>query len=197
MRIYFVRHGKTEWNLARRLQGQKGDSPLLPESYEAIERVHKFLEPIEFDKVLSSPQKRALITADLLTNQSVSTDKLLSEWNFGELEGWFISDAIAKYPKEMHDSRFELDQFDGSVFGAESVSSVLNRFDSLAQDLLNSKMDNVLLVGHGASGTAGMRHLAGFPIAELRSFGGLANNTVTVLESNAGHFDLKIWDKQL
>ena len=48
MRIYFVRHGKTEWNLARRLQGQKGDSPLLPESYEAIERVHKFLEPIEF-----------------------------------------------------------------------------------------------------------------------------------------------------
>ena len=52
MRIYFVRHGKTEWNLARRLQGQKGDSPLLPESYEAIERVHKFLEPIEFDKVL-------------------------------------------------------------------------------------------------------------------------------------------------
>ena len=174
MRIYFVRHGKTEWNLARRLQGQKGDSPLLPESYEAIERVHKFLEPIDFDKVLSSPQKRALITADLLTNQSVSTDKRLSEWNFGDLEGWFISDAIAK-----------------------SVSSVLNRFDSLAQDLLNSKMDNVLLVGHGASGTAGMRHLAGFPIAELRSVGGLANNTVTVLESNAGHFDLKIWDKQL
>lgn len=83
MRIYFVRHGKTEWNLARRLQGQKGDSPLLPESYEAIERVHKFLEPIEFDKVLSSPLKRALITADLLTNQSVSTDKRLSEWNFG------------------------------------------------------------------------------------------------------------------
>ena len=61
MRIYFVRHGKTEWNLARRLQGQKGDSPLLPESYEAIERVHKFLEPIEFDKVLSSPQKRNIL----------------------------------------------------------------------------------------------------------------------------------------
>ena len=163
----------------------------------AIKRVHKFLEPFDFDKVLSSPQKRALTTADLLTNQSVSTDKRLSEWNFGELEGWFIRDAIAKYPKEMHDSRFELDQFDGSAFGAESVTSVLARFDSLAEDLLNSKMDNVLLVGHGASGTAGMRHLAGFPIAELRSVGGLANNTVTVLESNGSHFDLKIWDKQL
>ena len=197
MRIYFVRHGKTEWNLARRLQGQKGDSPLLKESYEAIERVRDFLEPIEFDRVLSSPQKRALTTADLLTGQSVIADKRLSEWNFGDLEGWFIRDAIAKYPKEMHDSRFELDKFDGSAFGAESVSSVLTRFDSLAQNLLDSKMENVLLVGHGASGTAGMRHLAGFSVAELRSVGGLANNTVTVLESNGSQFDLKIWDKQL
>ncbi|MGL5342822.1 MAG: histidine phosphatase family protein, partial [Lactococcus garvieae] len=33
MKIYFVRHGKTQWNLEKRLQGQKGDSPLLPESY--------------------------------------------------------------------------------------------------------------------------------------------------------------------
>ncbi|MDU1934420.1 MAG: histidine phosphatase family protein, partial [Streptococcus thermophilus] len=28
MRLYFVRHGKTQWNLEGRLQGSKGDSPL-------------------------------------------------------------------------------------------------------------------------------------------------------------------------
>lgn len=34
MKLYFVRHGKTEWNLEGRLQGAKGDSPLLEESIE-------------------------------------------------------------------------------------------------------------------------------------------------------------------
>ena len=29
MKLYFVRHGKTEWNLEGRLQGAKGDSPFL------------------------------------------------------------------------------------------------------------------------------------------------------------------------
>lgn len=30
MQLYFTRHGKTEWNQARRFQGMLGDSPLLP-----------------------------------------------------------------------------------------------------------------------------------------------------------------------
>ena len=36
MQLYFTRHGKTEWNQARRFQGMLGDSPLLPESHEEI-----------------------------------------------------------------------------------------------------------------------------------------------------------------
>ncbi|RZI48946.1 histidine phosphatase family protein [Lactococcus kimchii] len=197
MKIYFVRHGKTEWNLARRLQGQKGDSPLLPEALTEIERVRDFLAPIKFDEILSSPQTRALTTAKLLTDCAIKRDQRLAEWNFGELEGWFIADAIAKYPKEMHDSRFELDKFDGRAFGAESVSSVLARFDDLGRELLHSEMDNVLLIGHGASGTAGMRHLSGFGLSELRAAGGLANNTVTILEGCKDHFELKVWDQKL
>ena len=29
MKFYFVRHGKTQWNLEGRFQGANGDSPLL------------------------------------------------------------------------------------------------------------------------------------------------------------------------
>jgi broad specificity phosphatase PhoE len=61
MKLYFVRHGKTQWNLEKRLQGQKGDSPLLAESYEAIARVNKKLSQIvQFDKVISSPSREQL-----------------------------------------------------------------------------------------------------------------------------------------
>ena len=200
MKIYFVRHGKTEWNSQKRLQGQTGDSPLLPEAYPAIARVHDFLAPIAFDKVLSSPSKRAVKTCSLLTGldvAAVSTDERLAEWNFGDLEGMVISDAVALQPDQMYYSRNDLVHFDGSSFHAESVDAVMKRFDSLAEDCLASGCENILLVGHGASGTAGMRHLAGFPISELRSAGVLTNNSVTILQSQGDHFELLEWNKSL
>ncbi|MDT2741093.1 histidine phosphatase family protein [Lactococcus garvieae] len=198
MKIYFVRHGKTQWNLEKRLQGQKGDSPLLPESYEAIARVNERLgQIVQFDKVISSPQPRAVTTAKLLTTLPVKTDNRLSEWNFGQLEGQLVANALLKYPDEMFASRNELQNFDGRHFGAETVAHVLTRFDSLASDLKKQEAENILLVGHGASGTAGMRHLAGFPLQELRTAGGLANNSVTVLETKGQRFEMLHWNKVL
>ncbi len=161
----------------------------------SIERVRQPLAEIKFDEVRSSPAKRALLTAKLLSEKPVKSDERLAEWNFGELEGCLITDAIARYPREMFTSRNDLVHFDGSIFGAESVSSVLARFDELANELISSRFENVLLVGHGASGTAGIRHLAGFPVGELRSGGGLGNNTVTILEYINGKFHLLVWNK--
>lgn len=37
MKLYFVRHGKTEWNLEGRFQGANGDSPLLESSIKETE----------------------------------------------------------------------------------------------------------------------------------------------------------------
>lgn len=176
-----MRHGKTQWNLERRLQGQFGDSALLPESYAEIAKVRDFLSAVSFDKVFVSPKKRAIDTALHLTDLPLHPDMRLAEWNFGLVEGMKIDDAIAKYPHEMWASRYQLADFDGSAFGAESVAAVLARFDSLYED--SQAFDTVLWVGHGATGTAGMRHLAGFPIDELRAAGGLDNNTVTILEN--------------
>jgi probable phosphoglycerate mutase len=195
MQIYFVRHGKTKWNQERRLQGQTGDSPLLAEAYVAIARTKAALSGLHFDKVYSSPQLRALTTANLLTDASVKADSRLSEWHFGDLEGCAIKEAVARFPKEMQDSREALDKFDGSAFGAESVASVLERFESLAGEVVKD-CKCVLWVGHGASGTAGIRHLAGFPLAELRTGGGLRNTSITVLESRPkGKFEILEWDR--
>ena len=196
MKIYFVRHGKTQWNLERRLQGQTGDSPLLEESYQAVQQVQKILaDTVKFDKVISSPQKRAVTTAELLTKLPVIKDDRLAEWNFGQLEGCLITDAVAQYPQEMAASRHHLEKFNGQPFGAEDVDSVLSRFDSLAADLLSSEAENVLLVGHGASGTAGIRHLVGYPVQDLRTAGGLNNNSLSILESKGNHFQMKLWNQ--
>ena len=50
MQLYFTRHGKTEWNQARRFQGMMGDSPLLPESYKEIQLLGDAIANVPFEK---------------------------------------------------------------------------------------------------------------------------------------------------
>ncbi len=51
MKLYFVRHGRTVWNLEGRFQGAGGDSPLLPESIETLKDLGLYLKDIPFDKI--------------------------------------------------------------------------------------------------------------------------------------------------
>ena len=62
MRIYLVRHGETVWNVEKRLQGWK-DSPLTDNGVRSAKRLAKRLQGIRLDRVFSSDQTRALITA--------------------------------------------------------------------------------------------------------------------------------------
>ena len=57
--IYFVRHGQTDWNKIGRIQGHT-DIPLNKLGEEQALIVKEKLKEIKFDKVFSSPLKRAL-----------------------------------------------------------------------------------------------------------------------------------------
>ena len=91
-RLFFVRHGKTEWNLEGRYQGAHGDSPLLPQSLEEIKQLSEYLKTYRFAKIYSSPIKRALVTAqkikeNLPYNVRLEADAAFSEFNVGKMEG--------------------------------------------------------------------------------------------------------------
>ena len=43
MKLYFVRHGRTLWNLEGRFQGASGDSPLLSESIDILSNLVSIL----------------------------------------------------------------------------------------------------------------------------------------------------------
>jgi ribosomal-protein-alanine N-acetyltransferase len=66
--IFLVRHGETEWNLARRYQGW-GDSPLTPRGIaqaEAIGRRLRALPEAEGATLVASPLGRARRTAEII-----------------------------------------------------------------------------------------------------------------------------------
>lgn len=188
MKLYFVRHGKTEWNLEGRLQGAKGDSPLLEESIKQVRELGRYLSDTHFDLVFSSDLPRAKKTTELIIESQknkveVTYTKALREWNLGKLEGQKISLVQSIYPQEMHAFRNNLAKFRAKDFHAESVYSTTQRVAQLIKTLKDSDAKNVLLVGHGANLTASIRSLLGFEPGLLRKAGGLDNASVTILET--------------
>lgn len=93
MRIALLRHGRTDWNAAGRLQGRT-DIPLSDD-----ERAHLAslaLPPGWRDAdILSSPLSRARETAEILAQGPVATDAALVEMTLGAWEGKRGADLLA------------------------------------------------------------------------------------------------------
>lgn len=200
MKIYFVRHGKTEWNLEGRFQGQRGDSSLLPEAFEDIQLLGEHLADVPFDRIFSSDLKRAHITAELIHQANhhskiVETTPQLREWDFGRLEGTKIRLMQDIYPQQYTALKTNLAQFNSSMFEAETVYQATQRIIQFVKDLKDSQAETVLIVSHGAILTASIRSLLGFEPAQLRHRGGLDNASITVLETqDFEHFTELIWN---
>lgn len=200
MKLYFVRHGRTVWNLEGRFQGAGGDSPLLPESIDTLKELGQYLKDISFDKIYSSDLPRAVKSAKIIQSQLTNPCPLesvpeLREWHLGKLEGLKIATLNAIYPQQIQAFRTNLAKFDTTMFEAESLYSTTQRTTQFIKSLKDSKTEQLLLVGHGANLTASIRTLLGYNEALLRKNGGLDNASLTILETNDFEkFTLKTWN---
>ena len=200
MKLYFVRHGRTVWNLEGRFQGASGDSPLLSESIDILKQLGQHLKKIHFDTIYSSDLPRAVKSAEIIQSQLKSPCPLksipnLREWQLGKLEGLKIATLNAIYPQQIKAFRSNLAQFDTKMFEAESLYSTTQRTIQFIKSLKESSAERILIVGHGANLTASLRTLLGYKEAHLRKEGGLANASLTVLETeNFETFTLERWN---
>lgn len=200
MKLYFVRHGRTLWNLEGRFQGASGDSPLLPESIDTLKQLGQYLKEIPFDTIYSSDLPRAVKSAEIIQSQLQSPCPLksipdLREWQLGKLEGLKIATLNAIYPQQIKAFRTNLAKFDTRMFEAESLYSTTQRTIQFIKSLKGSQAERVLIVGHGANLTASLRTLLGYKEPLLRKDGGLANASLTVLETKDFEtFTLERWN---
>jgi len=194
-KLYFIRHGKTEWNAEGRFQGSGGDSPLLPESYDQIKMLGHHLQHIRFAHAFVSPIKRAKITATetlaLLDEQpAVTYMDGLKEFSFGVWEGLTFGEVQDNWQAMYLASRHHPDQFDATqVAGSESFQAVQQRFKTAVQTAVaayGGPNVNLIFFSHGATLTAGMGGLIGIPLANLRDRGGLGNTSTSILETHDG-----------
>lgn len=203
MDLYFTRHGKTEWNQELRFQGMSGDSPLLPTSYAEIKLLGQELQEVPFKKIFSSTSLRARktaegIRAELKQPVEIIYTDLLKELGLGKLEGESIEEMRAFYGQELEYMRNRLDLYNPESFGGEPIQQAINRITSVVRSALSEGQGPYLFVGHGASLTAGVQALAGKELAELRSMGGLKNNSLSILKvtelEKRQPYELKVWN---
>lgn len=179
MRIYFVRHGQTDWNLEMRAQGRK-DVPLNAVGREQAEKLRESLKDLEFDAVYTLPLRRAAETAEIAVGDryEINYDERLVERSFGDFEGRVLESWVQ--PVEgLNIDDITLDGIPGKV---ETVKSIVARARDFVEFLKQEYPDEVriLVVGHGAMSKAfdwvlaehdendafGMRHLENGEVKE-------------------------------
>jgi broad specificity phosphatase PhoE len=139
-RCFLVRHGETEWSLARRHTGRT-DLPLLPEGAVQAESLEDRLGGHEFALVLTSPLLRARETSRLAGwGDRAEVDPDLAEWDYGDYEGMTTAEILAEDP--------DWDLFAHGATGGETPLDVGRRADRVIARIRATDGD-VLCFAHG------------------------------------------------
>lgn len=148
--IFLYRHGQTQWNVERLIQGIS-DIPLNEKGRRQAKRAAQVLTGSTFDAVLCSPLKRAAETGEILASGITAPqpiiDERLRERAFGRYEGFYAG----KKPFSAY-----LDAVDS----AEPMAEVEARMLSCVQDAAKAYNGHVLMASHGAAIGALIRHYA-------------------------------------
>lgn len=156
MNLCIVRHGETEWNAARRLQGQH-DIPLSEKGIEQARELGKKLAsefPKRFVALYCSPLARARQTAQHIGMEiglAPVPIQGLHEVCLGAFETHTWEEVKADMPEAFED--FNANMRFSKLHGGESMQEVASRaLDALAE-IMERHSDaegDVLIVSHGA-----------------------------------------------
>lgn len=89
MKLLLTRHGQTDWNIEGKIQGQT-DIELNATGIKQAESTREKLLKEKIDIIISSPQKRASKTAEIIArgrNIPIIIDERIAERYFGKFEG--------------------------------------------------------------------------------------------------------------
>lgn len=175
MILYLIRHGQTDWNKGRRLQGRT-DIPLNENGRIVAELTRAGFQEIPFDMAYTSPLKRASETAEIILagrNIPIISDERIIEVNFGSYEGCDF-DLQDEYIQNF----FSAPEKYFSINGTESMESIFTRMKSFLQELCENEelQDKTILVStHGAALSGLLTVIKGNPVDKYWA-GGLHKN---------------------
>lgn len=163
--LLLIRHGQTEWNRARRIQGN-GDSPLTDRGQAQAEAAANALARFDVGAIYASDAGRALQTADPIaraTGMTVQTDARLRERHYGIFEGKTHAELGEEYP-EIHFEYLKR-RPDFVVPGGESLAELQARTVAACTDIAHDQPGKlVAIVAHGGTIRTFARYTLAVPL---------------------------------
>ncbi|PFA67092.1 phosphoglycerate mutase [Bacillus sp. AFS015802] len=153
--IYVIRHGQTDLNKEGRLQGRRG-LPLNQEGGRQAEDLKQQLSHIRFDYVFSSPQERAIQTAEIATGMSCVIDSRLDVYDLGEVDG------LLKREVKMAGPLPDPSYYKGMEDPEQFMYRILTFMDEL-QSNHRRENKNILISGHRCTTGAIGAYFTGIP----------------------------------
>lgn len=191
MYLYLIRHGETDWNTVRRLQGGS-DIPLNEQGIRLAQMTAEAMKDIPFHRIFTSPLIRAKETARIIKGDRdipVIEDQRLREISFGVLEGKIYNPQKGIVEAPQLENFFEHPERYQCPEEGESIPHLLERTADFLQELVHTpdyEEETILISCHGAA-LRGL--LASVKHVELKDFwkGGVHKNcAVTMLEVHHG-----------
>lgn len=154
--IYIVRHGETDWNAEKRIQGRQPNIPLNANGRKQAQKLAQKIAGFHIDVCLCSPLQRAVETAKILHGGKIIIDERLAERSYGILEGRISSEISVK--TGAWNMKMPL------PVPFETVHEIMARVKSFLDDIKKQYADkNVLVVTHGGVVRCFRAHLDGIP----------------------------------
>lgn len=178
--LHFIRHGETDWNVNRRVQGTT-DVALSSRGREQAEELASRLADRPIGAIYSSDLRRALETARPLAERlglELIVDPILRERNFGVFEGLYDSEVEALLDDPHAFWRDADTRPDEGETRREVWSRVIRFLDRLLE---NPPAEEIAIVSHGGPIRLAAAYLAKEDV-ESMGWREVANVSVTTIE---------------
>lgn len=173
MKIYLIRHGETDWNRQRRLQGRE-DIALNENGIRQAAACGEAFRRVPVDCIVTSPLRRAVRTAELIAEPlgrpKILIDPDLTEREFGRFSGMT--------PEEFEQNRALPDP------DMEDWDTLARRVTGALRKYCGGPYRHLIAVSHGGSINAALAVFSDHAVGTGKTL--LKNTCVNVLRCEGG-----------
>ncbi len=134
LKIYLIRHGETDFNRDSLEWGQNNQTSLNKQGVIQSKKLAERLKAIHFNKLFYSNLKRAIQTADEISN--VSSVKIFSDERLREYEPGNVDPSSEKWNEKYNEIlKSGITKYEIRPFGGENIWDLIKRVKSFLQDI--------------------------------------------------------------